>query len=94
MELKHLLIWIGVWSLLAIILTISDKIKAKKSLWRVHEATLIMVSVLGGSVMMYLTMRLIRHKTRHGKFMVGIPIIIVLQAALIAAALYFGYLSI
>ncbi len=94
MELKHLLIWIGVWSLLAIILTISDKITSKKSLWRVPEATLITVSVFGGSVVMYLTMRLIRHKTRHGKFMVGIPIIIVLQAALIAAALYFGYLSI
>ncbi len=92
MNMKYLLIWIGIVSLIAIILTVSDKVKAKKGAWRVPEATLITTSLLGGSVLMYLTMRLIRHKTRHAKFMVGLPIIIVLQIAAIAAAVYYGYL--
>ena len=92
MEVRNPLIWIGVLSLLAIVLTISDKIKAKKGAWRIPEATLITVSLLGGSVAMYLTMHAILHKTRHAKFMVGIPIIIILQVAAICAAVHYGYL--
>ena len=66
-------------------LTVHDKNAARKGLWRVKERTLLLVSIAGGSVAMLLTMRLIRHKTKHAKFMVGIPLIIVLQ---IAIALY------
>ena len=77
------LVWIGVLSLVAVILTVSDKIKAKRSAWRVPEATLLIVSALGGSVAMLLTMLLIRHKTKHLKFMLGIPIIILLQIPLV-----------
>ena len=69
-------------SLLAVILTAADKRRAKKHLWRIPEATLLLVSALGGSVAMYLTMRAIRHKTRKAKYMVGIPVIAILQAAL------------
>jgi uncharacterized membrane protein YsdA (DUF1294 family) len=46
-----------------------------------------MISALGGSVFMYLTMLVIRHKTQHKKFMIGIPVIIFLQLAAIAALL-------
>ncbi|MBR6807737.1 MAG: DUF1294 domain-containing protein [Clostridia bacterium] len=91
-SVNYFLIWIGILSLLAVIFTVSDKVKAKKGAWRIPEATLITVSLLGGSVMMYCTMRFIRHKTRHAKFMVGIPVIIVLQIAAVAAAMYYGYL--
>ena len=77
------LVWIGVMSLVAVILTVSDKIKAKRRAWRVPEATLLIVSALGGSVAMLLTMLLIRHKTKHLKFMLGIPIIILLQIPLL-----------
>jgi uncharacterized membrane protein YsdA (DUF1294 family) len=41
--------------------------------------------LLGGSVMMFIVMRIIRHKTRHNKFMLGIPLIILLQIAIILA---------
>ena len=92
MKAKYLLIWIGIMSLIAIVLTINDKIKATKGAWRIPEATLITVSLLGGSVAMYLTMHAIRHKTRHAKFMVGIPIIIILQVAAICTAVHYGYL--
>ena len=52
---------------------------------RVPEKTLLIIAALGGSIAMLITMRTIRHKTQHMKFMVGIPAIIVLQCALVVA---------
>lgn len=74
-----LLIYLGVISLVSIIVTIADKVKSIKGAWRVPEKTLLILSALGGSVAMYLTMHIIRHKTRHIKFMLGIPIIMLFQ---------------
>ncbi|WP_195985250.1 DUF1294 domain-containing protein [Clostridium sp. D33t1_170424_F3] len=71
-------------SLVAIILTVHDKNAAQKHRWRVPEATLLWVAALGGSVAMYLTMQIIRHKTKHQKFMIGIPIIFFIQLIAIA----------
>ena len=50
-----------------------------------------LISAIGGSVGMYLTMKKIRHKTRHPKFMVGIPVIIALQIALAAFILWLRF---
>ena len=75
--------------LVAIFLTLRDKRSAKRNKWRVKESTLLLVSALGGSVAMLFMMRLIRHKTQHMKFMIGIPAIIVLQVAAIVAILFF-----
>lgn len=72
-------------SLVSIILTIYDKKIAGTGKRRVPEATLLIWSAIGGSVAMYITMQLIRHKTKHKKFMIGIPLIIILQAT----AIYF-----
>ena len=72
-------------SLVAIIMTLYDKHAARNRKRRIAESTLIFVSVLGGSAAMLLTMRYIRHKTKHAAFMVGIPVIIVFQ---IAAAVF------
>ncbi len=71
--------YLGVISVIAVVVTIADKVKAKRGAWRVPENTLLLLSALGGSVAMLVTMLLIRHKTKHLKFMLGIPIIIVLQ---------------
>lgn len=76
-------IWLCVISLIAIGITVADKIKAKRNRWRVPEATLLMISALGGSAAMYLTMLTIRHKTRHIKFMLGIPLILVFQIVVV-----------
>ena len=74
----------AIMSLVSIIVCIYDKIASKKfPKHRTRESSLIILSVLGGSVAMLLTMLLIRHKTRHAKFMVGIPFIIILQTALL-----------
>ncbi len=71
--------WLILISLISIIVTAADKVKAKRVSRRVPEATLMLLSVLGGSLAMLITMIIIRHKTKHPKFMVGIPVIIVLQ---------------
>ena len=83
----YLLIYLIAINLLAVILTIYDKNAALKNAWRVKELTLLAVCVLGGSLAMLLTMLCIRHKTRHLKFMLGIPLIILLQLTLILTAL-------
>lgn len=69
-------------NLIAVIITCYDKHCAIKKKWRVKESTLLIISALGGSVGMYITMQTIRHKTKHPKFMVGIPVIIIVQIAI------------
>ncbi|HIR64726.1 MAG TPA: DUF1294 domain-containing protein [Candidatus Faecousia faecigallinarum] len=59
-----------------------DKQKAQRGQWRIPEATLMLTAAIGGSVGSLLGMYLFRHKTRHSKFTVGIPLILVLQVAL------------
>lgn len=61
-----------------------DKWKAKRSKWRIPEATLLLMAVLGGSLGAWLGMKLWHHKTLHKKFRYGIPLILVAQIALIA----------
>ena len=60
-----------------------DKYKAKKGRWRISEATLLLMAVIGGSIGAWAGMRLWHHKTMHKKFKYGIPIIIILQVALV-----------
>ena len=59
-----------------------DKYKAKKGRWRISEAILLLMAVIGGSIGAWAGMRLWHHKTMHKKFKYGIPIIIILQVAL------------
>ena len=61
------------------LLMLVDKFKARRNLWRIPEATLIGVALLGGSVGSLLGMYTVRHKTFHPKFSVGIPVILALQ---------------
>lgn len=60
-----------------------DKLKAKLDGWRVPEKTLFITSFLGGALGMYITMQLIRHKTQHKRFMIGLPVIILLQCVIV-----------
>ena len=59
-----------------------DKYKAKKSKWRISEATLLTMAAIGGSIGAWAGMRLWHHKTMHKKFKYGIPLIIIMQIAL------------
>ncbi len=83
-------IYIAIISLISIILTVYDKYAAKnRPERRVPEARLMLYSALGGSVCMYVTMQIIRHKTKHTKFMLGIPLIMIAQAIALYAVYYF-----
>ena len=85
-----LLIYLAIISVISIVVCIYDKFAAKHNpKHRTREATLLLLSALGGSVAMFITMQIIRHKTKHVKFMLGIPIIIIAQIAAIAAVWYF-----
>lgn len=75
----------------SIVITVADKIFAKKHMWRVPEATLMLLGFLGGALPMYITMTVIRHKTKHKKFMIGLPIEIAIHAAVICIAVYLFY---
>ena len=61
-----------------------DKYKAKKNQWRISEATLLTMASIGGSIGAWAGMRLWHHKTMHKKFKYGIPLIIIMQIALVA----------
>ncbi len=96
MPIKVLCIYIGVLSVISVILCTYDKLisKRNKVSLRIPEATLMWLSALGGAAAMLLWMLIIRHKTKHPKFMVGLPVIIALQIALVAALLHFSILTI
>ncbi len=78
----YLSVYFAIISIFAFIITAFDKVRAMRGGRRVKEATLLLLSALGGSVVMLITMLLIRHKIRKKKFMAGIPLIIILQLAL------------
>jgi uncharacterized membrane protein YsdA (DUF1294 family) len=66
-----------------------DKWKAKKGKWRISEATLLILAIIGGSIGAWLGIKVWHHKTMHNKFKYGVPAIIALQ--LIAVAAYYLY---
>lgn len=59
-----------------------DKVKARKSKWRISEATLLMLAIVGGSIGAWLGMKVWHHKTLHKKFKYGLPLILMAQIAL------------
>ncbi len=91
--LMILLIYLGIISVISLIVCIYDKLFSKFNnvKLRVPEKSLFVFSALGGSVAMYLCMLLIRHKTKHVSFMLGIPAIILVQAALIYLGFHFEF---
>lgn len=65
-----------------------DKWKAKHAQWRISEPTLLAVAAIGGSIGSWIGMKMWHHKTLHKKFKYGIPLIMMVQFALLLFALY------
>ena len=84
--LRYLLIYLATISLIAVALTAHDKKAARLAERRISERTLINVALLGGAAAMLVTMRSVRHKTKHLKFIVGLPVIIALHLAIAVGA--------
>lgn len=78
-----MLIYCVIISFITIIVTVCDKRSARKGGRRVSEAMLILLALLGGAVAELVVMKKIRHKTLHKKFMIGLPLIILLHIALV-----------
>lgn len=66
-------------NVLGVIVNCIDKSRAKRNKWRIKETTLWIIGILGGAFGSYITMKAIRHKTKHKSFMIGMPILIILN---------------
>lgn len=80
--MKIFLIYLLTVNAVGFLLMHIDKYKAKKKLWRIPEATLMLLSISGGSIGCLAGMYTARHKTKHVKFTLGIPFILVIQIVL------------
>lgn len=79
---KIILIYLAAVNLVTFVMYGIDKYKAKKSKWRIPEATLLLMAAIGGSIGAWAGMQVWHHKTLHKKFKYGVPIIFLLQIAL------------
>ena len=84
-------LWVIALSVISVVVCIYDKVISKRDRveLRIPEKVLLLLSALGGSLAMYITMQITHHKTKHLKFMIGIPAIMVVQIALIVLYFYF-----
>ncbi len=80
--MKYFFLYLLLINAVAFLLMRIDKQKARKNRWRIPESTLIMTAVLGGSIGALAGMYLFRHKTKHLKFTLGVPAILVVQVFL------------
>ncbi len=85
-----IIIYAIIIAIISIVATIIDKLKAKNNKRRIRESTLLWMGFLGGAGVMYITMKIIRHKTRKKKFMITLPLFFVLH---IITAITICYLS-
>ena len=77
--MKYLLVYLLIINAAAFSLMLADKLKARRNKWRIPENTLMAAALLGGSIGALCGMYLFRHKTRHPKFTVGVPLILAAQ---------------
>lgn len=79
---KLLIMYLLLINALGLLLMIVDKSRARKRLRRIAEINLFTVGILGGSAGIIFAMIMVRHKTRHLKFTIGMPLILALQILL------------
>ena len=80
--MRLLILYLLIMNAAGIISMLADKRKAKKKLWRIPESTLLAIAGLGGSVGSLIGMYAFRHKTKHLKFTLGVPVILAAQLIL------------
>ena len=77
-----LFVYLFLMNLIGFLSMLIDKRRARKNGWRIRERTLFLLAILGGSIGSLSGMYVFRHKTRHWYFVLGMPLILFLQAAL------------
>lgn len=88
---RYFLAYLLIINLITFVLYAIDKRRAVRKAWRIPESVLIGFAAIGGSVGAFLAMLVFRHKTKHAKFTVGVPLILVAQ--IFAAIAFYKYLS-
>ena len=86
---RYLLAAMGVWNLVVLIVFGIDKRSAAREKWRISETFLLVISFCAGGVGAFIGMRLFRHRTRHAKFNLLVPIAALLTALLVWVLLDF-----
>lgn len=82
--MKYFLFYLCIINAVSFLLMLIDKAKAKKNRWRIPEATLLSVCAIGGSLGGIIGMYLLRHKTKHPKFYISLPLMLILHSILLA----------
>ena len=80
--MKFIIAYLLIINAVGFLLMLADKHKARKNKWRIPEATLMGTAALGGSIGVLTGMYAVRHKTKHIKFTVGVPLILAAQVML------------
>ena len=80
--MKYVLLYLFLVNAAGLLFMLADKHRARKKQWRIPEATLMGIAAMGGSIGALLGMYAFRHKTRHPKFYIGIPVLLVMQLCL------------
>lgn len=75
----YIILYLIIVNALSFLLMLVDKYKAQNNLWRIPEATLMTIAGMGGSFGCYLGMKACRHKTKHKKFSIGMPVMMLIH---------------
>lgn len=81
--MRYLMVYLSIINALSMALMLVDKEKARHKCWRIPERRLLAVAALGGSAGCLLGMYLFRHKTRHPRFFIGVPVMLAVQIVLV-----------
>lgn len=82
--MRIILIYLLIINAAGFLIMTLDKLFAKRAAWRVPEKTLLGMAAIGGSIGVWVAMYTVRHKTKHMKFVIGVPVILALQILLVA----------
>ena len=83
-----MIVYLVIINIIGYMFMAADKERAKANQWRIPETTLLGIAVLGGSLGVWIAMNTFRHKTKHPKFQQGVPLIFMVQCAIL---FYFVY---
>ncbi|MCB2290003.1 DUF1294 domain-containing protein [Clostridium sp. CS001] len=86
--MKFFLYYLLFINLLGIFVMYSDKKKSRRGKWRTPENTLFAIAVAYGALGIFMGMRLFRHKTKHNKFVIGIPLILIVEVFIFFKYIY------
>ena len=87
--MKYLCLYLLIINAFGFLIMHADKQKARKRAWRIPEATLFAIALLGGSLGCFMGMRLFHHKTKHLKFSLGLPLLLAVHIVLLIFTISF-----